>query len=274
MKSPSYPLTLAAAKKNESSLWDIGDALVKECPSDGNRDLKEVAEYLQTNGCEYTDNTLWRLRKAAASFPAKFRRRNLAFEVHSEAETPAMLDAVIKGAPKGTVISSRYVRKIVDQIRDQEERERREAYERAQAKREAAEAKEREKLAKAQQAKNKQERESYEAEHREAQKQTEAARKAERESKTAPKKDATAPKEEEVPLLLVQASFLADAREAARLARRSIKAMANSVEELTPKGVAALTVVALEAANAWTEAAQMVRKEMVEQRGHIAVLEK
>jgi hypothetical protein len=273
----NYPLTLAAAKKNKSSLWELGDALLKECPADSSKGtLDEVVTYLQANGQEYTGEWLRQMRQVAAAFPPKSRRLELSFVVHQEAETPQMLEAVIKGAPKGAVISHRYVRKIVDRIRDHEQRARREAFEKAQAKREAAEAKEREKLARAKAAKDATERKALEEEHREAAKRTEAARKAEQAAKVPPRRQMPPlqpPAETEVPVLLAEATFTANAERAIVLAREAIEVIEGSVHELTVKGVAGLTECALEAANAWKEAAQLVRKEVVDQRGHLSVME-
>lgn len=270
----SYPLTLAAAKKNEGSLWEIGDALLKECPIDGvPGKLVEACEYLQANGCDYDLPWLSRLRQVAYAFPPNSRRKELAFKVHEQAGSPAMLTAIVKGA-KGITVTKRVAEKIVQRIRDHEERVRREAFERATAKREAAEAKEREKLARAKQATTEKERKERQAEHREAVEQTRKAREAQQEAKVPPKKSLLPPTEDEVPVLLVEASFLADASDSARKARRSKEAIAKCLDQLTAKGVAGLTDAALEAANAWTEAAQMVRKEVLDQRGHLSVLEK
>lgn len=271
----SYPLTLAAAKKHESSLWELGDALLKECPPDSRHgQISEACEFLRANGCDYEESWLSKLRQTALAFSPKLRRRELAFEVHREAETPKMLEAVIKGAPKGTVISSRFVRKIVGQIYAHEERSRREAQEQAQAKREAAEAEQREKFFQARQAKDEKERNRLFKEHKEAKRRTEEAIAAQQAVRTPPRRNLEPPAKEEVPVLLAEAEFLANADRSIVLAKRSAEVIEGSLYELTAKGVAGLTDAALGAANAWTEAAQIVRKEVVDQRGHLSVMER
>jgi flagellar biosynthesis GTPase FlhF len=272
MRKTKYPLTLAAAKKGESSLWEIGDALVVECPLDSEHGkINEAARELQSNGCDYHERTLSNIRATASAFP-KSRRRDFSFSVHDEAGSPEMLDGVVKGAPKGTLISRDYVRLIVARIRDHERREREEAAAKAQAEREEAEHKEAEARRKTREAKDKEEREAREKEQQEAAERASKAREKEQKTKTAPKKKPAPPKEEDVPKLVAEAQFIAHASRSVVLAREAAEDIKTCLHELTAVGIAALTEQALEAANAWTEASQVVRSRVIDQRGHLSVV--
>jgi hypothetical protein len=272
MKYTKYPLTLAAAKKGESSLWEIGDALLKECPPDSDhRKLSEVVAYLQVNGCDYLESWLHRLRATAAAFP-KFRRGNFAFSVYDEAGTPEILDAIVKGVPKGTLVTKRYVQKIVQRLRDHEQRELEEQRDKAQAELEAAKAEEERVKALAEKAKTKAERQKAAEQEQEAKERTKQAKKKRQQAKIAPKKSPAPPKKEDVPVLAAEAGFLAAASQSIDLAKRSEKEISTCLDELTPKGIAALTDVGLEAVNAWRDAVQVVRKELLDQTGHISLV--
>ena len=267
-----YPLTLAAAKKGESSLWEIGDALLKECPMDSaDGKLTEVAQYLQDNNCDYTVGSLATFRRVAAAFP-KASRLAYSFSVHQEADNPKVLNAIVKVAPKGTLITLRYVRRIRQIQYEHELREREEAQEKARAEREKAEAEEERLRVKARDAKNRKERDAVVQEKKKAAERAEDAREKERAVKVPPRRNLDAPKEHEIPVLAVEAGFSADANQSIVLAKRSMKAIQGCLDQLTPKGIAALTEDALEAANAWNEAAQVVRREIIDQRGHLSVL--
>jgi hypothetical protein len=271
-----YPLTLAAAKKRQDNeaqdSWDLGDALLIECPLDSERGkLLEVARCLQENGCEYNESTLGMFRRVAAEFP-KARRLALAFSVHFEAGSPDMLDAIVKGAPKGTPITVAFVQRIVQRIRDHEQRRLRERQAKAQAELEAAEAEEERARQEEAKAKGKAEREAAVLKRQEAKARTKAARETRKVTKAAPRKKFTAPKKEDVPKLVAEAQFIAHASRSVALAREAAKDIKTCLDELTAVGIAALTEQALEAANAWTEASQVVRSRVIDQRGHLSIV--
>jgi flagellar biosynthesis GTPase FlhF len=273
----SFPLTLAAIKKAEQDQWAIGDALLAECgppsePSvnDGSG-LQEVAKYLFDQGYSYSQSSLSEYRSVAFGFAAA-KRRNVAWGTHRAAGTSQFLDAVIAGAPKGTRITAEYVKRIRQLQVDNERREREDAAEKARAERERAEEKEAQAKARAREAKEEREKQAAEAKLAKAKAETQRAKEREQETKTAPKKKPEPPAKEEVPLLAIQSQFIADAAQSVKLARLSAKRIKESTDQLNAKGVAALTEAALEAANAWTDAARIVRSEIVNQSGHLSVV--
>jgi hypothetical protein len=77
------------------------------------------------------------------------------------------------------------------------------------------------------------------------------------------------PKAEEVVQLVAKTKFLAHAARSAMLAEEAINDIRRCVEDPTETRVRSLTEVALEAANAWNEAARIVRSEVAEQREHL-----
>jgi hypothetical protein len=67
---PAFPRTLAAVKKGEKSLWDIGDALLDECgPPDAHggdhkeQKLQAARLYLLASGYLYSRPRLSNLRR-------------------------------------------------------------------------------------------------------------------------------------------------------------------------------------------------------------------
>jgi flagellar biosynthesis GTPase FlhF len=276
----TFPLTLAAIKTADRNQWAIGDALLAECgpPSkDGVRDgsytkLKEAAEYLLGNGYEYAANTLAQFRDIADAFSPSNRRAAVAWGVHRVAGTPEFLEAVMAGAPDGKRVTQPYVEGIRQRIMDEQRREREKAAEKARIERERAEQEEAQARAKAREAREEEEKKAAKTKLAKAEAKTEKAKEKEQETKTAPKKKPGPPAKEDVPLLAIQAQFIADAAQSVKLARLSAKRIQESSDRLNVKGVAALTEAALEAANAWTEAARIVRSEIVNQSGHLSVV--
>ena len=275
MKELDYPLTYAALKEaenhHESDQWAIGDALLAECgpPSessvnDGSWErLKEVAQRcsdIWNLDQSYSIQHLSRLRATSFHFGEPARFAKLSWGAHRAAGTPEFLKAVIKGAPKGTKISQDYVEGIKQRQVDEARREREEEEAKAQAEREKAEAEEA-------QARNEEERSQAKA-------KTEKAKEKERATKTAPKRKPQPPEERDVPIRALEARFLGNAAGSVKVAQESAKLIKELLPYLTPKGVAALTEAALEAANAWTEAARLVRNELVDESGHLSVLER
>ena len=112
------------------------------------------------------------------------------------------------------------------------------------------------------------------AKRKRAEAKTEEAKAVENTVKTAPKKKVGPPKQEDIPIMAIQARFIAEAAGSVRVARENINRIKDSLPDLTPKGIAALTEAALEAANAWTEAARIVRSELIDESSHLSVLEK
>jgi hypothetical protein len=275
----TYPKTLVAVKAANLDQWAIGDALVEECgpPSkDGVNDgsynkLKEAAEYLLTHNFEYHVKTLARLRQTAYNFRGSARNPFIAFYTHETAGTPEFLQSVIQGAPKGIRITQAYIEGIKQRLADEVRREREAAAEKAEKEREKAEREEAEARAKAEKA-SKHEKPKAEAEVAEAVAKTKAAKQEEKKVRNAPKKRSRLPEKDEVPILAIQSEFIADAAYSVKMARLNAKRIREMKDELTAKGITALTEAALEAANAWTEAARIVRSEMVNESGHLSIV--
>jgi hypothetical protein len=108
-------LAIEAIRKWETSLWEIGDALVAECgpPSKrGNERVKAAQAFLLQEGFPYKLSYLRSLRNVAYRFQTSQRMSGIAWGVHRTAGTPEMLHAIINGTPEGTKITEEYVRKI------------------------------------------------------------------------------------------------------------------------------------------------------------------
>jgi hypothetical protein len=80
------------------------------------------------------------------------------------------------------------------------------------------------------------------------------------------------PKAEEVIQLVAETKFLAHAARTATVAEKAINDIKRCVEDPTENRVRSLTEVDLEVANAWNEAARIVRSEVAVQRGHLSVV--
>jgi hypothetical protein len=267
-----FPLTLAAVKKGESSLWDIGDALIKECgpPSEHGRrngslnKLEAASGYLRENGgYDYSVTTLSYMRTTAFNFQIAERQSGLSFAVHRAARTPERLEAIIAGAAKGTKITADYVEKVLQAQALQEEMKREADAEAARKKREKAEAKEAEAKRKAAEAKDEAERVKAAKKAKEAEEKTKEARKEEKAVRTAPKPRIGPPPEspEETTALLGNATFMANAARADRLADEARESIVPLLGVLSPAACAAMVEAALEAANSWRKLADLVKKE-------------
>jgi hypothetical protein len=79
------------------------------------------------------------------------------------------------------------------------------------------------------------------------------------------------PKAEDVIQLVMETRFLAAASRSLVLAQEAANEIRKCLDELTENRVLALSHVAIEAANAWTETARIVRKEVTNKRGHLSV---
>ena len=281
-----FPLTLAAVKRTDEhqngDQWAIGDALLAECgpPRESSaRDgsyalLQEVAKYLLSEGYEeYSLSTLRQLRDTSFFFPAAKRGAKLAWGVYRTAYAPEYLEAIIAGAPKGTKITQTYIEGIRTTQIEKARRERERQAQKAIEAREKAEAEEVEARKKVREAKEAEARKAAEEEAQKAARKTEKAKQKEQEVRVAPRPKVTPPKPEEVPQLVAEMTFMANASRSVVLARQAVKDLQSCLDQLSPKGAKALTSAALEAANAWSDAAHTIRSEVRgQQEGHLSVV--
>jgi hypothetical protein len=100
-----FPQTLAAAKKHDVSLWELGAALEKECPvgesgvdNQSGSKLTQCSEELKRHGLEYTPASLHRIRTISKAYPNATRVAPLSFAVHRAAGTPDMLEKIVARA--------------------------------------------------------------------------------------------------------------------------------------------------------------------------------
>jgi hypothetical protein len=268
-----FPLTLAAVKKGESSLWDIGDALIKECGPPSKNGIKDggssrlgaASEYLRENGgYDYGVSALKDIRITAFNFRPLARDPGLSFAVHRLARTPERLQAIIAGAAKGTKITCDYVEKVLQAQALQEEMKREADAEAARKKRERAEEKEAEAKRKEAEAKDEAQRVKAAKKAKEAEEKTKEARKEEKAVRTAPKPRIGPPppeSPEETTALLGNATFMANAARADRLADEARESIVPLLGVLSPAACAAMVEAALEAANSWRKLADLVKKE-------------
>jgi hypothetical protein len=260
--SITFPRTLAAVKKGEYSLWDIGDALIAECGKDA--PLKTVSAYLLENGgYEYTDSYLRQLRDTALAFPQKNRGTfaNYSYRACRKAGNPETLQAIIAGAAKGTKITGDYVERVVSGQAAEVKAVRRAAAAEAKAERERAEAREAEARRKAREAKDKAERAEATRKAEEAAKQARKARQKERAVKVAPARGSTPPVKEEVPALEAKVLVSSNASQARRLAEQAVKAIRPHIDSLSPVAAAGIVDAALEASNSWRVLAELIQKQ-------------
>jgi hypothetical protein len=82
-----------------------------------------------------------------------------------------------------------------------------------------------------------------------------------------PRKDLPAPIESDVPMLVLTTSLMANADEAASLARKNKKLLGGDASDLPEKSVPALIEAALDAANQWREFATELTKANRQARG-------
>lgn len=261
-----FPKTLAAIKTAEQDQWAIGDALLAECgppmkAGAHNPDtLQEAAQFLLQEGYQYAAPTLNTFRTTAHSFPLASRHRGIAFHAHRVAATPAYLEAILAGAPKGKVTQA-YIQKIRSTQLEKAKREREAAAREAEEARKKAEAEEAA-------ARKKADRDEV----KNAAEKTAQARAKEQEVRVAPKPKITPPEKEEVSQLEAEAQFLANAAKSVVQAKKASKDIQDVLDHLDGRSVRALTEAALEAANAWTEAAHIVRSEVQNKHGHLSVV--
>jgi hypothetical protein len=250
----------------------LGDALLAECgppPENGVNDgsyalMLEVEKELLNEGFEYTPSSLSTIRSTAYSFRAlSTRKAGISFHTHRAAGSPEYLDAIIAGSPKGTRITQPYVEAIRKTQRAEIIRE----HERVAIEAEEARMEADQELVEAKKTDN-------HATIAKAARKAEEARVKEQGNRRAPRPKQGPPQAEEVVQLVAETKFLAHAVRATVLAQEATKDIRQCLEELTESRVRALTEVALEAANAWTEAANIVRQEVTNKHGHLSIFGK
>lgn len=273
-----FPQTLEAAMAADKSLWKLGDALVAETDGtlNGKRGLKAAAEELTQYGIEYTYATLSEIRTAADAFPPNRRKHKVAFTTYTKAGNPDTLDVIMEAAAKSGVkkVTQPYVEATIAAMRQQARDEREKATAIARREKEKADAEEEAARKREASAKDKSERQQAERDRRAA---TERRRKAAenlKKAKSSPKKkDRQPPTVEDVPLLALASSLIANADEATRLAVKNKKLIGgDNLAELSPKAINAIVEAALEAMNEWKRFADEARKTSRNKRGHLSVV--
>src|SRR5271169_4761766 len=102
-----FPGVLAAARKREASHWKMGDALIAEL-GPPQRSLKAYAVVAEQ--VDIPTERLKRLHQIAFAFPAD-RRHPISWSFHEAAQSPEMLDVLIKGWPKvGKPFTTKWIR--------------------------------------------------------------------------------------------------------------------------------------------------------------------
>ena len=117
---PEYKTILHAMQTLDQALWDLGDALVAECGApdptsagyDGPGKLRAAWHYMRENGYDCTLEDLSKLRRVAYVFGLSTRRSDISWDLHAEAGTPEMLQAIMSGIPKGTSLTKGYIASI------------------------------------------------------------------------------------------------------------------------------------------------------------------
>ena len=270
-----FPQVFEAAKGAEKAQWKIGDALLHEADdaAAGPRGLKAVSEELKANGIEYDSNSLGRMRRTAEAFPSDHRLDDVSFGAHQEAGNPGVLNIIVKAARKSGLktVSQEYVEAAVQSIYREERKAREEAQAAAQQEQEEAEAEELAARKREMAANDKGEREKASHDRKRATERKREANKKAKAARTAPKrKERQAPAEEDVPALVLMTSLMANANQALVLARKTKELLGKY--EIKSTTAAALTETALEAAQAWREAADLSRKAIPNKRGHLSVV--
>jgi hypothetical protein len=285
-KLESFPLTLAAVKKGEKSLWDIGDALLDECgPPDAHggdhkeQKLEAARLYLLANGYDYSRPGLSNLRRIAYRFPSSARNSEIAWSAHAAAGTPERLNAIIASTNNIADVTARHVEKIIDAkyqeqrlIRENEERQARAQLEEAEKEQKAAEAAERKAkdqlLPEAEQQKAKEKREI-------AEQRTEQAKAEVNKKRTPPKRSDQKIEKEEAPYLLKKLKLFSLPDRGHELAMDATKLFDDIGNCLDKDVLAQLVLESLEAANQWSAFADHISKSNAGVRyAHLSVVGK
>jgi hypothetical protein len=125
--------TLAVVAKYDKSGWDIGDAIIRDIgePSiDGRHSgstakLAELATAIAEEGYDYKAETLRVFWHVAHKFPPCTRMQGATWAVHRLAQTPEMLDVVLKSARlhDGQRLTVRSAEAILQAIQEREHAE-------------------------------------------------------------------------------------------------------------------------------------------------------
>ena len=121
LPQPKYPLVLAAAQREESVQWELGDALIAAIPADTPYQLaipilREIVEELSSYGIHRSADGLYDLRSAALKFPKGQRHPRLGHSLHKAAGDPDTLNAMLRAIPKGHRLTFRDVVRIKEDL--------------------------------------------------------------------------------------------------------------------------------------------------------------
>jgi flagellar biosynthesis GTPase FlhF len=277
-----FPRTLAAVKKGENSLWNIGDALIEECgpPSklgiqNGDyQKLEKVSAYLAENGgYAYSTNRLSALRTVAYNFQNSERKFEYSWSVHQAAGNPATLNAIVAAAPKGTRISEPYIEKILEAKHQEalaahnaEAEKRKEVLEKAQKAEAAARKKEREAQDEAERAR------AAKAATKAAERAAEAAKEAKKVRRAPKKRDVVITEQDEHDKLLTSLGLHSGASEAIVLAEKTKERLLDNLDKITETARLSLIERYVEAANAWRSVAVLLQDKKIGTNSHLAVV--
>ena len=255
---PAFPRTLAAVKKGEKSLWDIGDALLDECgpPSDHGGDHKEnkleaARLYLLAKGYDYSRPGLSNLRRIAYRFPSSTRNSEIAWSAHAAAGTPERLQAIIACTENIAEITARYVEKMIDAWHQRNLAQQQAAEKKAIEAREQAEEEYREAI---------ENHASAEATEALAVK-VEQAKNVETAASAPPKRRAGPPPDpEESPQMIAELKCSVEVSKAIQSAEKAREKIEPLIFDLDPDVRIALVTEARQAMNAWQEFAEYVER--------------
>lgn len=116
---PTFPKTLAAAKRAKGAEWSLADALVEELgPRCSDARLRECVKYLGGYGIELTADYLQKLHSASRAFPQGDRSPWLTPGTATQAGSPAVVAAAVeikkeKAAEQGIAYEPPTQREIV-----------------------------------------------------------------------------------------------------------------------------------------------------------------
>jgi hypothetical protein len=280
-----FPKTVAAALKADATQWDIGDALLKEAKGD-KEILEAAADELATQDIHYAAKTLGEIRRTAENFKSGQRdlkyqhdnkRHKLAFTIYVKAGDPETLQRIIERAEEEhEKVTRDYAIEAMDALyRDDLKAEAVAEEEEAAAEEEAAVEEERKAEQENDAAEQKKKKEAAKKKRAAAKKKREAAKKKKAQAaRRAPKRKKGAKEPEPELSIPGLGSFtvLSAAGKARRIAEKMEKLIEKNLDDMTEKKVAAWTLVALEAMEAWKKVADLIRSRSANKRGHLRVV--
>lgn len=102
-----YGKLIELAKARDNSQWEIGDEILRLCPTGirGNQDgslslLQEISEELAENGLDYTVDYIRALRRISEVFPNGERSPFVLWSIHQIAGSPKKLAGILRKAGK------------------------------------------------------------------------------------------------------------------------------------------------------------------------------